>query len=54
MSSSAPASATKRQQHDPARAAYLRSRNAEVWVKTYVDKMNVMPAKRFVLAQHTA
>ena len=40
--------ATKRQQHDPARAAYQRSRNAEIWVHGYALKMNVMPAKRFV------
>lgn len=42
MSATAP-SATKRQQYDPARAAYQRSRNAEIWVKTYLDKMNAWP-----------
>ena len=47
MNTAAPAAA-KRPQYDPARAAYQRSRNAEVWVHGYVLKMNVMPAKRFV------
>ncbi len=53
MSAAAPAAA-KRQQHDPARAAYLKTRTAEVWVKGYVGKMNVMPAKRFVREQKSA
>ena len=47
MITAAPA-ATKRPQHDHERAAYLKTRTAEIWVKGYVDKMNVMPAKRFV------
>ena len=53
MSTAAPAAA-KRPQYDPARAAYQRSRNAEVRVKGYVGKMNIMPAPRFVRAQKTA
>lgn len=51
MTSAAPATVSK--QYDAARAAYLKSRKAEVWVKGYVDKMNVMPAKRFVRADTT-
>lgn len=50
MSAAAPAAA-KRPQYDPERAAYQRSRNAEIWVRDYVLKMNVMPAKRFVRAE---
>lgn len=38
-------SATKTQ-HDPARAAYLRSRKAEVWIAGYVRKMVEFPAPR--------
>lgn len=47
MSAAAPA-AVKRPQHDPARAAYQRSRNAEVWVEGYVKKMVEWPGPRLV------
>lgn len=47
-----PAPATARKpQFDPTRAAYRRSRDAEAWVKGYVDKMCKWPAPKFVRAK---
>jgi len=39
--------ATKRPQHDAARAAYRRSREAEKWVAGYVQKMVAWPGPDF-------